>query len=328
MPKKKTGARKKAEKQKEILRVIRTGGKRELGKWPCNATMECDQCLRQQKNRAFCYFCQAIQRLPVCGHCGKQKCMLKTGDCVVKHGAQYTTGMQMVGAVCDYCEAWVCHGRKCLSVHACRAPSVKSANVVSGIMAEGFSSVPTVITFYVKMINSSIKHVARPWKKRIINVLPVTSSVSTLVYAARLVIVMTMHAEKDSSTAKASPYLVQSVQIPCAKCPVCLRESMTMVGKLTRETRTKKPAVIMIIMDRVREAIMDMEKKTKTERSQTRKMKTMQHLTTKRAKRTAAMRTKRRMKKMKMRKRSRLLPRRGFYELTPSILSRIMVSFL
>ncbi|XP_055357651.1 zinc finger protein 330 homolog isoform X2 [Paramacrobiotus metropolitanus] len=122
MPKKKTGARKKAEKQKEILRVIRTGGKRELGKWPCNATMECDQCLRQQKNRAFCYFCQAIQRLPVCGHCGKQKCMLKTGDCVVKHGAQYTTGMQMVGAVCDYCEAWVCHGRKCLSVHACSCP--------------------------------------------------------------------------------------------------------------------------------------------------------------------------------------------------------------
>lgn len=46
MPKKKSGARKKADKQKEVLRVIRTGGKRELGKWPCNALMECDQCGR------------------------------------------------------------------------------------------------------------------------------------------------------------------------------------------------------------------------------------------------------------------------------------------
>ena len=45
--------------------------------------------------------------------------MLKTGDCVVKHPGQYTTGMAMVGAVCDFCEAWVCHGRKCLSTHAC-----------------------------------------------------------------------------------------------------------------------------------------------------------------------------------------------------------------
>ena len=27
---------------------------------------------------------------------GKQKCMLKTGDCVVKHPGQYTTGLGMV----------------------------------------------------------------------------------------------------------------------------------------------------------------------------------------------------------------------------------------
>ena len=46
MPKKKTGARKKAEKQKEVLRVIRSGAARELGKWPCNGQMECDQCKR------------------------------------------------------------------------------------------------------------------------------------------------------------------------------------------------------------------------------------------------------------------------------------------
>ncbi|OWA53540.1 Zinc finger protein 330-like protein [Hypsibius exemplaris] len=122
MPKKKSGQRKKADKQKEVLRVIRTGGKRELGKWPCNALMECDQCGRSQKNRAFCYFCQSVQRLPVCGHCGKTKCMSKTGDCIVKHGSQFTVGMSMVGAICDHCEAWVCHGRKCLTLHGCSCP--------------------------------------------------------------------------------------------------------------------------------------------------------------------------------------------------------------
>ena len=45
--------------------------------------------------------------------------MMKTGDCVIKHVGQYTTGMQMVGAICDFCEAWVCHGKKCLQSHAC-----------------------------------------------------------------------------------------------------------------------------------------------------------------------------------------------------------------
>ena len=28
---------------------------------PCNFTMECDKCQRRQKNRAFCYFCSAVQ---------------------------------------------------------------------------------------------------------------------------------------------------------------------------------------------------------------------------------------------------------------------------
>jgi len=123
MPKKKTGQRKKAEKQKERQRAIKSGQlDRPLVKRPCNLPMECDQCHRRQKNRAFCYFCYAIQRLPQCAHCGKVKCMQKTGDCVIKHPGQYTTGMSMVGAICDYCEAWVCHGRKCLAVHACECP--------------------------------------------------------------------------------------------------------------------------------------------------------------------------------------------------------------
>ena len=26
------------------------------------------------------------------------------------------------GAICDFCEAWVCHGRKCLTTHACTCP--------------------------------------------------------------------------------------------------------------------------------------------------------------------------------------------------------------
>lgn len=120
MPKKKTGQRKKAEKQKARQKEIASNRfSRPLDKLPCNSTMECDKCQRKQKNRAFCYFCQNIQRLPQCAECGKSKCMLKTGDCVVKHPGQYTTGMQMIGAICDFCEAWVCHGRKCLSTHAC-----------------------------------------------------------------------------------------------------------------------------------------------------------------------------------------------------------------
>ena len=32
----------------------------------------------------------------MCGHCGKVKCMLKTGDCVIKHGSVFTTGLGMV----------------------------------------------------------------------------------------------------------------------------------------------------------------------------------------------------------------------------------------
>ncbi|XP_046394138.1 zinc finger protein 330 homolog [Ischnura elegans] len=123
MPKKKTGQRKKAEKQKMRQKEIRTAKEnRDIAQFPCNTAMECDKCRRKQKNRAFCYFCQSVQRLPVCAHCGKVKCMLKTGDCVVKHAGIFTTGLGMVGAICDFCEAWVCHGRKCLSVHACSCP--------------------------------------------------------------------------------------------------------------------------------------------------------------------------------------------------------------
>ncbi|KAG7304655.1 Zinc finger protein 330 [Plutella xylostella] len=123
MPKKKTGQRKKAEKQKLRQKEIRNArGNVDLAQHPCNMPMECDKCQKKQKSRAFCYFCSAVQRLPACAACGKVKCMLKAGDCVVRHPGVYTTGLGMVGAICDFCEAWVCHGRKCLQTHACTCP--------------------------------------------------------------------------------------------------------------------------------------------------------------------------------------------------------------
>lgn len=122
MPKKKTGQRKKAEKQRVRQKEIRNSKDKNIADNPCNANMECDKCKKKQKNRAFCYFCLSLQRLPMCGHCGKTKCMMKSGDCVIKHPGVYTTGLAMVGAICDFCEAWVCHGRKCLTSHACTCP--------------------------------------------------------------------------------------------------------------------------------------------------------------------------------------------------------------
>ncbi|CAG0882795.1 unnamed protein product [Darwinula stevensoni] len=123
MPKKKTGQRKKHEKQKLHQKKIQSSKeKQDLVERPCNFNMDCDKCGRKQKNRAFCYFCQALQRLPVCAQCGKAKCMMKSGDCVVKHPGSFTTGLGMVGAICDFCEAWVCHGRVCLTSHACSCP--------------------------------------------------------------------------------------------------------------------------------------------------------------------------------------------------------------
>jgi len=89
---------------------------------PSNFEIICDQCNKRQKNRAFCYFCATLQRLPICAQCGKSKCMATSGDCVVKHPGTFATGTDLVGAVCDFCEAWVCHSRKCLQNHTCPCP--------------------------------------------------------------------------------------------------------------------------------------------------------------------------------------------------------------
>uniref|UniRef100_UPI00358FCE0D zinc finger protein 330 n=1 Tax=Myxine glutinosa TaxID=7769 RepID=UPI00358FCE0D len=123
MPKKKTGSRKKAESRKERQKLQRLGRDQvDVAKHPCNVIMECEKCQRRQKNRAFCYFCSSLQKLPICGNCGKTKCMQRSSDCVIKHPGVYTTGMAMVGAICDFCETWICHGRKCLTTHSCPCP--------------------------------------------------------------------------------------------------------------------------------------------------------------------------------------------------------------
>lgn len=72
MPKKKSAQRKKAERQKVRQKGIRAST-RDLGQHPCNALMECDKCGRSQKNRAFCYFCGEVARVPMCAACGKIK---------------------------------------------------------------------------------------------------------------------------------------------------------------------------------------------------------------------------------------------------------------
>ena len=53
--------------------------------------MVCDSCQNKQKNRAFCHFCTAVQRLPQCAECGRTKCMV--ADCTVSHAGKSATGL-------------------------------------------------------------------------------------------------------------------------------------------------------------------------------------------------------------------------------------------
>ncbi|BBN10934.1 hypothetical protein MPTK1_5g07690 [Marchantia polymorpha subsp. ruderalis] len=125
MPKRKTGARKKAEQLKARQKGIAARQFTvDLGKHPCNQIMTCDYCTREQKNRAFCYFCASNQKTPMCAQCGKTKCMAAAPDCAVRHPGRNVTGLGMVGCVCDFCEAWVCHSRKCLTTHCCSCPLI------------------------------------------------------------------------------------------------------------------------------------------------------------------------------------------------------------
>lgn len=94
MPKRKTGARKKAEQSKIRQKSIAARQFTvDLGKHPCNQIMTCDFCTRQQKNRAFCYFCASVPKTPSCAQCGKTKCLASSADCVVRHPGRNVTGM-------------------------------------------------------------------------------------------------------------------------------------------------------------------------------------------------------------------------------------------
>eukprot|EP00921_Rhytidocystis_pertsovi_P009453 GHVQ01015197.1.p1 GENE.GHVQ01015197.1~~GHVQ01015197.1.p1 ORF type:complete len:327 (+),score=58.30 GHVQ01015197.1:354-1334(+) len=136
MPKKKTGQRKKKEKQKALQKNIKSGRPRDDFKTnPANAEMICDSCQRRQKNRFSCYFCSQIQKVLVCCECGRMKCT-DGGDCVVRHAGKHVTGIGLAGAICDFCEAAVCHSRKCLQTHACCCLLREQESVVTCVECE------------------------------------------------------------------------------------------------------------------------------------------------------------------------------------------------
>eukprot|EP01023_Acetabularia_acetabulum_P027827 TRINITY_DN2634_c0_g1_i1.p1 TRINITY_DN2634_c0_g1~~TRINITY_DN2634_c0_g1_i1.p1 ORF type:complete len:330 (+),score=66.72 TRINITY_DN2634_c0_g1_i1:714-1703(+) len=122
MPKtKNTTANKRKERNKARLKAQNDKQHHfDLKNEACNVVTECSSCGQQQRNRAFCYFCNQVSKLPMCAQCGRQKCM--GGDCTVPHPGKNATAMTLVGAVCDFCEAFICHSRKCLTTHACRCP--------------------------------------------------------------------------------------------------------------------------------------------------------------------------------------------------------------
>eukprot|EP01130_Rhizamoeba_saxonica_P006923 TRINITY_DN2778_c0_g2_i1.p1 TRINITY_DN2778_c0_g2~~TRINITY_DN2778_c0_g2_i1.p1 ORF type:complete len:279 (-),score=49.01 TRINITY_DN2778_c0_g2_i1:6-842(-) len=120
--KRKTNAAKKSQKRKERMKQQMTEEK-DILEEHCNSIMTCNSCGRDQKNRAFCYFCGSIQRLPSCGNCGKFKCITGgSNDCLIRHPGRNVTGMELVGAICDICEAWICHSKKCILKHTCPCP--------------------------------------------------------------------------------------------------------------------------------------------------------------------------------------------------------------
>eukprot|EP00210_Caulerpa_lentillifera_P006646 g6349.t1 len=126
--KKGTSAYKKKVRRKQRETERREDNGIDLKTESSNQLMECSTCHSRQRNRAFCYFCQSVQHLPMCAECGRTKCM--GADCVVPHPGKHATGMRLVGAICDYCEVWICHSRKCLQTHACRCPLAEAECIV------------------------------------------------------------------------------------------------------------------------------------------------------------------------------------------------------
>lgn len=193
MPKKKTGQRKKAEKQRLRQKEIRTAKDNvKLAQHPCNASMECEKCHRKQKSRAFCYFCQSVQRLPICAQCGKVKCMLKTGDCVIRHPGVYTTGLGMVvriltiflgfcvakldfrGRYATFARPGCATAGAVCSLTLARArykrPFALNVNVAFGTTAVGFLSAHSAIAISVRMTSLSTRRLVKFWSPKITSV--------------------------------------------------------------------------------------------------------------------------------------------------------------
>lgn len=107
------------------------------------------------------------------------------------------------GAVCDFCEAWVCHSRKCLSTHACMCPLTDADCIecdrsvwdhgntpppLKGTCScscpdknhhwlfllteqgDGSSAVPFARTSYVRMISLSTRRAAKSFRQKHSNV--------------------------------------------------------------------------------------------------------------------------------------------------------------
>ncbi|KAH9631933.1 hypothetical protein HF086_000270 [Spodoptera exigua] len=170
MPKKKTGQRKKAEKQKLRQKEIRNARENvDLAAHPCNIPMECDKCQKYLFVYITFTLCRgrgvAMVELNIFDHlllqlsalsnslhdeteesgillllpgsaASANLCALWQSEvyaevwrlrCASPGGLHYRAGhgaplLCVQGAICDFCEAWVCHGRKCLTAHACTCP--------------------------------------------------------------------------------------------------------------------------------------------------------------------------------------------------------------
>ncbi|CAH2055573.1 unnamed protein product, partial [Iphiclides podalirius] len=154
MPKKKTGQRKKAEKQKQRQKEIRNAKDHvDIAQHPCNMPMECDKCQKKQKSRAFCYFCQALQRLPACAHCGKALAWWVQYVIFARHGCAMGASVLI---------------RMPAHVHL-RMPFVLSVNVVYGNMVGAYFAAVSVRVFYVKMTSLNTRLRAKCWSRKHIN---------------------------------------------------------------------------------------------------------------------------------------------------------------
>lgn len=146
------------------------------------------------------------------------------------------------GAICDFCEAWVCHGRRCLTSHACTCPladavclecergrygvtgwqaGAYSALVtyvcvfqVYGITAGACTAAVSVVASSVKMTSSNIRPPVRCWTLRHTSASPATVWASTPACVARPASARIMCAGRALSPTVAASRLVPGAAIP------------------------------------------------------------------------------------------------------------------